>query len=57
MFTSLVADPFEEVVSALVNLGYPRNRAERVAEAAAKEAGDGASLESLIRVALKGLAK
>ena len=50
-------DTGEEVVSALLNLGYPRNRAERVAEAAAAEAGEGATLEETIRAALRGLAK
>lgn len=47
----------EELLSALVNLGYPRTQAERVAEVSAREAGEGASIESLIRVALKRLAR
>ena len=47
----------EELLSALVNLGYPRAQAERVAEVSAREAGEGASIESLIRVALKRLAR
>ena len=47
----------EELLSALINLGYPRAQAERVAEVSAREAGEGASIESLIRVALKRLAR
>ena len=46
----------DQLTSALENLGYAANQAERVAVSAAREAGDGASLESLIRVALKSLA-
>lgn len=48
--------PDEELLSALVNLGYPRNQAERVVESALSEAPPGASLEELIRVALRRLA-
>ena len=48
--------PDEELLSALVNLGYPRNQAERVVETALAEAAPGASLEELIRVALRRLA-
>ncbi|MCR9096340.1 MAG: Holliday junction branch migration protein RuvA [bacterium] len=48
--------PDEELLSALVNLGYPRNQAERVVAAALAEAAPGASLEELIRVALRRLA-
>jgi len=50
------AAPDEELLSALVNLGYPRNQAERLVEAALAEAAPGASLEELIRVALRALA-
>ena len=46
----------QQLVSALENLGYPGSQAERVAASAAREAGEGASLESLIRVALRSLA-
>ena len=46
----------DQLVSALENLGYATSQAERVAVSAAREAGEGASLESLIRVALKSLA-
>lgn len=49
--------PDEELLSALVNLGYPRNQAERVVAAALEEAPPEASLEELIRVALKRLAQ
>ncbi len=45
-----------EALSALLNLGYPRAQAERTVEAAVEEAGDEASIETLIRVALRGLA-
>ena len=55
-----VDEPSEDVatqlVSALLNLGYPRTQAEKVAEKAVREAGAEASLESAIRVALKHLA-
>ena len=45
--------PLEEAVSALVNLGYRRAEAERAVE---RFAGNGASLEDVIRGALQGLA-
>ena len=51
-----VEDVATQLVSALLNLGYPRSQAEKVAEKAVREAGAGASLESAIRVALKQLA-
>jgi Holliday junction DNA helicase RuvA len=55
---SLVAiEPGEELLSALVNLGYPTNRAERVVAAALEEAPPESSLEELIRVALRRLAR
>jgi Holliday junction DNA helicase RuvA len=50
-------EPGEELLSALVNLGYPTNRAERVVAAALEEAPPGSSLEELIRVALRRLAR
>jgi Holliday junction DNA helicase RuvA len=46
----------DEALSALVNLGYPRAKAERVVELAAEEAGEDASIDSLIRAALRSLA-
>ena len=52
-----------EALSALVNLGYPRAKAERVVESTAAEMGktgargEEASLEELIRVALRRLAQ
>ena len=56
--TSLAAiEPDEELLSALVNLGYPRNRAERVVEAALAEAAPESSLEELIRLALRRLGR
>jgi Holliday junction DNA helicase RuvA len=48
--------PDEELLSALVNLGYSRGQAERVVESAMAEAGPEAALEELIRVALRHLA-
>lgn len=48
--------PDEELLSALVNLGYPRSQAERVVESALGEVPPEASLEELIRVALRHLA-
>ena len=47
----------EQLLSALVNLGYPRSQADRVVETAVAEAGEEATIESLIRVALRGLAR
>lgn len=54
--TALAGDAGEELLSALVNLGYPRARAERVVEAALASAPEEASLEALIRIALRRLA-
>ncbi len=51
------AEPGEELLSALVNLGYPRSQAERVVESALAEAARDSSLEELIRVALRRLAR
>jgi Holliday junction DNA helicase RuvA len=50
-------EPGEELLSALVNLGYPTNQAERVVDAALAEAAPESSLEELIRVALRRLAR
>ena len=50
------ADADEEAVSALVNLGYPSARAERVITLARDEVGADAATEVLIRAALRGLA-
>ena len=47
----------EELLSALLNLGYPRNQADRVVAIAVAEAGEGATIESLIRIALRGLGR
>lgn len=47
----------DQLLSALVNLGYPKAHAERVVEAAVAEAGEGAGIESLIRIALRLLAR
>jgi len=53
----LAIEPGEELLSALVNLGYPRNQAERVVDSALAEAPAESSLEELIRVALRRLAR
>jgi Holliday junction DNA helicase RuvA len=44
-------------VTALLNLGYPRTDAERVIADAAQEAGSEATLETLVRAALKRLVR
>jgi len=49
--------PDEELLSALVNLGYPQARADRVVAAALAEAPPDSSLEELIRIALRRLAQ
>jgi len=49
--------PGEELLSALVNLGYPTSQAERVVESALEEASPESGLEELIRVALRRLAR
>ncbi len=59
----VAAPPNEEeeridaVISALVNLGTARPRAERAAAEAAREAAEGDSIEALIRGALRRLAR
>ncbi len=40
-------------LSALLNLGYPRHQAERAVKGALERAGEGASLEVLVREALR----
>ena len=47
----------DQVLSALINLGYPKAQAERVVEASAREAGEGLSIEDWIRIALRRLAR
>ncbi len=51
------AEPLEAVVSALINLGTARASAERAARAALETAAAEASLESVIRDALRRLAR
>ncbi len=43
----------EDLISALVNLGYKPAQAEKAAEAAEEKAGEGAPLDALIREALR----
>ena len=47
--------PLADAVSALVNLGYPQVRASAAVAMVARDAGDGATTEKLIRLALKEL--
>ncbi|MFT5442839.1 MAG: Holliday junction DNA helicase RuvA [Myxococcota bacterium] len=47
----------DQALSALVNLGYPKAQAERVVDSAAADAGEGASIEELIRHSLRRLAR
>ena len=49
------SDPAEQALSALLNLGYPRARAERTVAAALAEAGEDATIETVIRAALQRL--
>ncbi len=52
------SDAFEEVVSALVNLGTQRPRAERVAREVAEEIGDAeTAIETWVRAALRRLSR
>lgn len=48
-------EPADEAVSALQNLGYSRSQAERTIAAAVADAGEEASIEDLIRAALRSL--
>jgi Holliday junction resolvasome RuvABC DNA-binding subunit len=47
----------EQVLSALVNLGYPKAQADKVVEATAKELAPEEPIEAWIRVALRRLAR
>jgi holliday junction DNA helicase RuvA len=49
--------PVADAVSALVNLGYGQPQAAAAIAAAARSAGDGAEVKTLIRLGLKELAK
>ena len=49
--------PFADAVSALVNLGYGQPQAAAAIAAAARSAGEGAEVRTLIRLGLKELAK
>jgi holliday junction DNA helicase RuvA len=49
--------PFADAVSALVNLGYGQPQAVAAVAAAARSAGEGAQVQTLIRLGLKELAK
>ena len=45
----------DDVISALVNLGYPARRAEKVAGQVLAEVGEGTAFEEVLRGALRGL--
>ena len=49
--------PVMDAVSALVNLGYGQPQAAAAIAAAARNAGEGADVQTLIRQGLKELAK
>src|SRR5271156_1242964 len=49
--------PMSDAVSALVNLGYGQPQAAAAVAAAARSAGEGAEVKTLIRLGLKELAK
>ncbi len=49
--------PLSDAVSALVNLGYAQPQAAAAVAAAARSAGEGAEVKTLIRLGLKELAK
>jgi Holliday junction DNA helicase RuvA len=49
--------PFEDAVSALVNLGYPRAVAEKTLDRIKNETDGPISLEDLLRKALKSLSR
>ena len=51
-----IDDVFEDALSALVNLGYQRNAAEKALQIAAKEVTD-ATVQKLLRRSLQVLAK
>ena len=53
---AVAARASEEAVSALLNLGYPRQKAEKVIEQAAGELDADAPTEEWIRAALRALA-
>jgi len=49
--------PLEDLVSALVNLGYKQSHAEAAAQKVLEEIGKDASFDQLFRAALKGMGK
>jgi Holliday junction DNA helicase RuvA len=55
---AVIADALQDqTLSALVNLGYPKNQAERALAGAVEAAGDAPTLEDLVRGSLKMLVK
>jgi len=54
--TALPGDVFDDVMSALLHLGYKRTAAERAVKRALNEAGRDVPLEDVIRLSLKYLA-
>ncbi|MCH2173253.1 Holliday junction branch migration protein RuvA [Myxococcota bacterium] len=51
------SEVYEHAQSALLNLGYPKAHAQQVLDAALQEVGEDASLEAVVRAALKGMAR
>jgi Holliday junction DNA helicase RuvA len=51
------AEGREQALSALLNLGYPRQHAERALERAAETVAEDADVETWVRAALRGLAR
>jgi Holliday junction DNA helicase RuvA len=51
------ADQRSDLISALVNLGYQRQAAERAVDAALRALGPGAAFEAALRQALRGLSR
>jgi Holliday junction DNA helicase RuvA len=57
LVTDADAETRDQALSALLNLGYSKAQAERVVDVAVGESGPGASIEELIRNALRRLAR
>jgi Holliday junction DNA helicase RuvA len=54
---STEAEGREQALSALLNLGYPRQHAERALERAGESVAEDADVETWVRAALRGLAR
>ena len=56
-FSPAEPDGRAQALSALLNLGYPRQQAERALEHAAESVAVDADVETWVRAALRGLAR